>query len=387
MSDQNDGLGGGGEESLSSGKPAVAAAPKKILIFVLLGILFFGIIIKSLFFPSSGSQEVVVKKPEKVIAQTNAPVNQSDLPTQPVFTPVQVPTPPPPAPPPAIPAVAPKITAQAAPNNQALQARMSTPMLSGGGGGGGGSSSEKKRGSSFVGNDPNSAFAQSVEQSNVQTEYATKVSNLHRTIIQGKIVEGVLETAIDSSLPGYIRAIVSHDTYAESGRSVLIPKGSRIIGSYSSSVRRGQARVYIIWTRVVRPDGIDIAINSPGVDSLGRAGLEGDVDEKYFEMFSAGILVSILGIGTAAVGETLFGDQTQTQTTNTNGSTTTTSSPSTTAMQQSVATIGSIGQSIVGGLLNVQPIVHVDQGTKVNIFVNRDLVFPYGMGGGLEFIP
>ena len=205
------------------------------------------------------------------------------------------------------------------------------------------------------------------------------------TIAQGKLVHAVLETAIDSSLPGTIRAIVSHDTYAEAGRSILIPKGSRLIGTYNSAIRRGQSRVFIVWQRVIRPDGVDIMIDSPGVDALGRAGMTGDVDNKYFEIFSGAIMTSALDIGVAAAGDALFGNQ-QTTSTNNGTGTTTTQSPTSTAMQTAVQNISDVGNGIVNNALNTTPTIYIDQGTPIDVFVNKDLVFPSGVAGASSFI-
>lgn len=384
---QGHGSDSGGLGDLGTARPAVASAPKKMLVFIILGIVFVLIVVKSLFFSSGSSAPPPVKRPEKVASVSSGPIPPSALPQPPTpFTPIQVPAPPPP-PPLQVAPPAPQISAKSGPDNQKLQARVHSPMLSGGGSGGGAPASQKKKGSMYVGSDSNTAFAQSVEETSAETIGVTKVSNLDHTIIQGKIIEGVLETAIDSTLPGEIRAIVSHDTYAESGRSILIPKGSRVIGLYNAAVRRGQARVYIIWKRVVRPDGIDIAINSPGVDSLGRAGMEGDVDNKYFEAFSTAIFSSTLDIGLAALGDALFGNQQQTTTTGAGGGTTTTSSPTSTAMQTAVQNLGDVGKSIVGSTLNLQPTIYIDQGQRLNIMVNKDIVFPYGINGEMEFIP
>lgn len=233
-------------------------------------------------------------------------------------------------------------------------------------------------GSSFVGNDPNSQFANNViANSAAQSVTAQRIDNLRNTIIEGKIVHSVLETAINSDLPGTIRAVVSHDVYAEAGRAILIPKGSRLLGTYNASIKRGQNRVFIVWTRVVRPDGITIMIGSSGVDALGRAGVEGDVDNKYMEMFSNSILTSSLTIGVAAIGEALFGsDQSSTTTNSGSGGSTTTTSPSGQAMREAVENIGQVGKSIVGAALGIQPTIYIDQGTPVNVFVNKELIFP-----------
>jgi len=378
--------------SASGTRPAVAAAPgKMVFILIIAGIVLF-IILKSLFFPSAAP--VVKPKPpvERGPEAPQKPIETGGLPTppQPTITPVIAPPPPPP---PVIqpPAPPPQINQTKVPQNDVLKARIHSSMIASGNnnGGtsvGGGSSAQKKRSSVANSSDPNSAFAQSASDlSNSEVTVATKVGDLNRTIVQGKTVEGVLETAIDSTLPGSVRAIVSHDTYAEAGRKILIPKGSRIVGTYNSSVRRGQARVFIIWSRIIRPDGVDIAIDSAGTDALGRAGMAGDVDNKYFETFSTAIMVSSLDIAVAAAGQGLFGNQQQTTTTS-GGGTTSTSSPTSTATQTAVQNIGTIGQSIVGSTLNLSPTIHVDQGTEIRIFVNKDLLFPDSVTGESQFI-
>jgi type IV secretion system protein VirB10 len=111
----------------------------------------------------------------------------------------------------------------------------------------------------------------------------------------------------------------------------------------------------------------------------------GYVDNKYFEVFSSAFLTSALDIGTAAIGDALFGNQQTTTTTNGNGSSTT-ESPTAAAMQQAVQNIGNIGNSIVNSALNLAPTIYIDQGTQVNVFVNRDLIFPPEVTGSMGFV-
>lgn len=234
-------------------------------------------------------------------------------------------------------------------------------------------------------NDPNASFSQNViEASDASSQTATKLTDLNNTIAQGKIVDAILETAINTDLPGTLRAIISRDIYAEAGRKVLIPKGSRLIGTYNTGILRGQKRVMIVWTRVITPSGVDIAINSPGIDSLGRAGVTGHVDNKYFETFSAAILTSVITLGVAiAADSNLQGAST---TTNTDGSSTTSGGAGATAVNQGVQSIGSVGTGIVNNLLDIRPTITVDQGTRINVFVNQDLKFPSGDTSGSLFV-
>lgn len=249
---------------------------------------------------------------------------------------------------------------------------------------------EEKAGDSKVGEDPfaakdtNIAFqANALKPTKSAKQIATRLSNLNLTVAQGKIINAVLETAINTDLPGPLRAIVSRDIYTESGREVAVPKGSRLIGIYNSTVIRGQSRVLIVWTRIIRPDGIDIMVASPGVDSLGRGGVLGMTDNKYSEIFSSALLTSIISIAVAGGAEAISGDQTST-TTNANG-TTTTGSASSLAAADAVGSVGSIGKSIVNTMLDLKPTITVDQGTLVNVFVNRDLTFP-PTSGSAQFI-
>lgn len=223
--------------------------------------------------------------------------------------------------------------------------------------------------------DGNRAFSSAtLKATKAEKTTATRLNNLGMTIAQGKIITAVLETAVNTDLPGTLRAIVSRDVYAESGRNIMIPKGSRLIGTYNTGITRGQKRVMIVWTRVIRPDGVDIAIGSPGTDSLGRGGVEGNVDNKYSEIFSSAILTSVLGIGVAVATDRLSNQQ-STTTTNANG-TTSTGTAAAAAGATAVANFGNISRDVVNTFLDLRPTITLDQGTLVNVFVNKDLTFP-----------
>ena len=235
-------------------------------------------------------------------------------------------------------------------------------------------------------NDPNAAFASNaIAASETETAVATKLTNLNNLIAQGKIVDAVLETAINSDLPGTLRAIISRDVYAEAGKDVLIPKGSRLIGTYNTGIFRGQKRILIVWTRVITPNGTDIMIGSPGIDALGRAGVEGKVDNKYMESFSAAILTSIISVGVAVAADASIGD-TSTTTSNTDGSSTSTGSAGAGAANSAVGALGGVGNEIVRNTLDLRPTITIDQGTRINVFVNKDLVMPGKSVSGGMFI-
>lgn len=207
---------------------------------------------------------------------------------------------------------------------------------------------------------------------------ATRISDLAHTIAQGKLLTAVLETAINTELPGSVRAVVSRDVYAEAGNEVLIPKGSRLFGSYSSKVSRGQGRVEIGWTRLIRPDGVDMAITFNASDQFGRAGLVGDVDNKYSSFVANSIMTSMLTIGgVAAAQRILTGDSSTTTTINpTQGTTTATGSATNHALLDVTNTIiDTLGQ-LITNTINLNPIIRVPQGTKITVIVNSDITVP-----------
>ncbi|UVO52821.1 TrbI/VirB10 family protein [Sphingomonas sp. SUN039] len=124
-------------------------------------------------------------------------------------------------------------------------------------------------------------------------------ANNATTVPQGTIIQAVLETALDSTRPGFARAIVSRDVRGFDGTRVLIPRGSRLVGEYRSDAAPGQRRALVNWVRLIRPDGVTIAIGSPAADPLGRGGIRARVDTHFFERFAGAILQSSFDIGIA----------------------------------------------------------------------------------------
>jgi type IV secretion system protein VirB10 len=221
--------------------------------------------------------------------------------------------------------------------------------------------------------DPNGLFAARAAATKVETVAATRIIDLNRTIAQGRIIHATLETAINTDLAAPIRAIVSRDTFGESGTAPLIPKGSRLIGTYNSTLSSGQTRVLVIWTRVIRPDGVDVMIGSPLVDAIGQAGVSGQIDTKFQEIFSRSLLSSVISIA-MAIGSEKLSDNTSVTTTG--SSTQTTGGGAQEATTNALNKLGSITDSFIQRFINVPPTILIDQGTPVNVMVNKDLVFP-----------
>lgn len=130
---------------------------------------------------------------------------------------------------------------------------------------------------------------------------ATKMVDPKSTVTQGTLIPAILETAIDTDVPGYVRAIVSADVRSFDGSRVLVPRSSRLIGQYKSGMQAGQKRAYVIWTRLIRPDGVSVNIASPAVTFSGETGLAGKVNSHFFERFGSAMLLSVIG-GLSSIG-------------------------------------------------------------------------------------
>ena len=173
------------------------------------------------------------------------------------------------------------------------------------------------------------------------------------TVMQGTIIPAVLETALNSDLPGYARAIVSRDVRGFDGAKVVIPRGSRLIGQYKSALSSGQSRAFIVWTRLIRPDGVSIALGSPVMDEAGEIGLRGKVNRHYLQRFGAATLLTLVGGAAGALGD--------------GGSTAV------------VIGAGSEAQSAAAQALQadgkIPPTVRIAQGTPIQVFTARDLDF------------
>jgi type IV secretion system protein VirB10 len=148
----------------------------------------------------------------------------------------------------------------------------------------------------------------SVERGNnsgIESASAAPMTDPANTIAQGTMIAAVLETAINSDLPGYARAVVSRDVRSFDGSRVLVPRASHLVGQYKSALAGGQKRVYILWSRLIRPDGVSVALSSPATDFSGQTGLTGEVDTHFFARFGSAMLLSAINllssVGTAGI--------------------------------------------------------------------------------------
>ena len=185
-----------------------------------------------------------------------------------------------------------------------------------------------------------------------------------RQILQaGAIIPISLLTGIRSDLPGQVTAQVTSNVHdSPTGRTILIPQGTRVIGDYDSGVAFGQKRVLLAWNRLIFPDGRSLALDrQPGTDAQGQAGMQDGVDRQWGQMLRASLISTILGVG-AELG------------------TGSDDSAILRALRRGAAdSITDTGRQIVDRQLDVSPTLTVRAGFTARILVTRDLILePYG---------
>jgi type IV secretion system protein VirB10 len=182
------------------------------------------------------------------------------------------------------------------------------------------------------------------------------------TLFAGTVLPCVLTQGINSDLPGQIGCLISQNVYdTVTGRYLLIPQGTKAIGTYDSRVAYGQERVLVVWTRLVRPDGTALSLEGmPGTDLSGYAGLTGHVNNHYVRLLSGVVLGSLIG----ASAQIATGANSQNP------------SFAALAVQGAGQNINEAGQQITRKNLNIQPTIEVPPGARLNIFATKDLILP-----------
>ena len=184
-------------------------------------------------------------------------------------------------------------------------------------------------------------------------------------VMAGTLISAALITGINSDLPGQVIAGVTEPVYdTATGRYLLIPQGTRLMGRYDSQVAFGQRRVLLVWTRLVLPDASSIALdNLPGVDPAGKAGLEDGVDWHWDRIFAGAALSTLLGVGAE-----LAAPRIGTEGTDVVGS----------VRSSTQDTVNQVGQELTERNLNIQPTLTVRPGFPVRALVGKDLILrPY----------
>jgi type IV secretion system protein VirB10 len=182
-------------------------------------------------------------------------------------------------------------------------------------------------------------------------------------VMAGSVIAASLQTGLNSDLPGDVTALISHDVFdTVTGQILPIPHGSWLFGHYDSVVAFGQSRAFVVWQRIIRPDGSHVEIdNMPATDPAGYAGLEDEVDYHTWTLLKGVAMSTLLGVGT----QVTFGNN---------------NSNLVEAIRESAAeSTNTAGQRIVEKDLNIQNTLEDRPGLPLRVLVNKDIILaPYG---------
>lgn len=187
-------------------------------------------------------------------------------------------------------------------------------------------------------------------------------------LVRGTYLRCVLETRIVTDVPGFTSCVVTEPVYSINGKSLLLPKGSKILGRYDTAAETD--RVAVVWDRVITPDGVDVSMASPGVDGLGGAGHPGDLDNHWGSKIASALLISLISDAFSwAAAE--YGPE-STATFVGPGGATVVEQPFESATARSMERLAN--QALMKSA-NRPPTVTINQGAVVNVYVAQDVDF------------
>lgn len=187
---------------------------------------------------------------------------------------------------------------------------------------------------------------------------ATMMPNRNYLITAGTLIPCILQTAMNSTQPGYTSCIVPRDVFSENGRVILLEKGTKVLGQYQGGLQQGQNRLFVVWTRATTPRGVAIELGSPASDALGRAGMAGGVDTFFWARFGGALMLSLIDAG-AQIGSSALSGR---------GSV-------------NISQPGQAAGQTLQQNQNIRPVLKKNQGEEVGIFVAKDFNFAdvYGL--------
>lgn len=180
----------------------------------------------------------------------------------------------------------------------------------------------------------------------------------------GTVIPGILITGMNSDLPGQVIAQVSQNVYdSPTGKYLLIPQGTKLIGSYNSAVTYGQKRAMVAWERLIYPNGSSISINFAGVDQAGYTGLKDKVSNHYGRIFGQAALISMF----SAAGQIATDDNNSDN-----------KSSGETLSEELGRQWSQTGQELIRKNMNIAPTIKIRPGYKLNVMVSKDMILkPY----------
>lgn len=187
---------------------------------------------------------------------------------------------------------------------------------------------------------------------------ASILKNRNYVLAKGSFIDCVLQTKLDTTVPGMTSCVVTRNIYSDTGKLLLIERGSTVSGEYQSSLKQGQARIFILWNRIKTPSGVVINLDSPGTDALGGAGVEGYVDTHFWQRFGGAMMLSLVQDFAASLANNI--DH---------------SADATITLRNTSDSSQSMAVEALKNSINIPPTLYKNQGERVGIYVARDLDF------------
>lgn len=209
---------------------------------------------------------------------------------------------------------------------------------------------------------PASNLARLLKPTTLSGATASVIKNPDMVVTEGTVTPCILQTAIDTQLAGFVTCVVPIDVRGTTGDVVLLDRGTKIVGQIENGLVQGQERVFVLWTRAETPNHVVIALNAPGADELGRAGLPGEVDNHWWKRFGGALMLTLLD-GSLNAGTALAADSG-------NGSNATLG-----FVYGAQSSGNQIANTALQNTINIPPTLRKNQGDTVSVFVAQDLDF------------
>jgi type IV secretion system protein VirB10 len=203
-------------------------------------------------------------------------------------------------------------------------------------------------------------FGDQVQESRTSRAVASLLGNRSLTLAKGTAFTCALKTRIVSATSGTVGCQVQRNVFSDDGRVLLIERGSHLDGEYRiTSARPGTVRIPVLWSRIRTPLGVTVDIGSPATGKLGESGIDGYVDNRWWERIGAAMLLSVIDDSVKLVIQSQSGD----------GQGGTILLPSTTTSTSKLA------EKVLDSTINIPPLIYQNQGGIVGIYVARDVDF------------
>ena len=250
----------------------------------------------------------------------------------------------------------PQLGEQKPPADPLAKARHAGLFVYSAGGGGaaqGGSGGDGPEGGSTLGASRPNELAARLQATPISGVTATVLRHQPYLLTEGTVIGCVLQTAMDSTLPGFTTCIIPQDVIGKTGIT-LLDRGTKVIGEFHGGMQQGQNRLFVLWTRAETPAGVIINLDSPAADPLGRSGFDGEVDTHFWQRFGGALMLSLVeggiqaGVASAAPSGSNY---------------------------INTGNVSSVASESLANTINIQPTLRKNQGELVSIFVARDLDF------------